>query len=56
MTGNVNSAGEPTPIKAGGCPECGMGIQGRGTADARCGWCGWKAKPRIMEWAWELEG
>ena len=41
MTGNLNSAGRPTPIKHGGCPWCGMGIQGAGTADAYCGWCPW---------------
>ena len=47
MTGTLNSAGKPTPIKAGGCPWCGMGIQMAGTIEAYCGWCAWKAKPRI---------
>ena len=47
MTGTLNSAGQPTPIKVGGCPSCGMGVQRAGTADAYCGWCPWRAKPRI---------
>lgn len=60
MTGAISSAGKPTPIRAGGCPECGMGIQGAGTAEAQCGWCAWpdpeayrermarlRAKPRV---------
>lgn len=47
MTGTINSAGQPTPIKVGGCPSCGMGIQRAGYADAYCGWCPWRAKPRV---------
>ncbi len=39
--GTINSAGKPTPIRVGGCPECGMGIQGLGTDDESCGWCAW---------------
>lgn len=37
----INSAGNPTPIRTGGCPWCGMGIQSAGTPDAFCGWCPW---------------
>lgn len=41
MTGTINSAGKPTPIKPGGCPECGMGVQRAGTPKAYCGFCWW---------------
>ena len=41
MTSNINSVGKPTPIKTGGCPECGMAIQRAGKPDAYCGWCPW---------------
>ncbi len=41
MTGPVSSAGKPTPIRRGSCPECGMGIQRQGTGVAYCGWCWW---------------
>jgi len=47
MTVTLNSVGKPIPIKTGGCPWCGMGIQRAGTAEAYCGWCSWKVKPRI---------
>ena len=47
MTVTIDSAGQPTPIKTGACPNCGMGIQRAGTVEAYCGWCHWKAKPRV---------
>ena len=58
MTGTINSAGKPTPIKHGGCPECGMGIQRAGLADEHCGWCPWpdaeayaERMARLRKWA-----
>ena len=53
MTTTTNSTGKPAPIKTGGCPECDMGIQRAGTAEAYCPSCGWPdpegARRRTLE-------
>ncbi len=54
MTVTINSAGQPTPIKTGACPNCGMGIQRAGTADAYCPWCGWPDAETARRRTWEI--